>query len=302
MHWEAPSADTRKPGCVVRFEGWGQCQKQASTLMRSGAVWSEERESKMLPWTGLGGRATTQVPSSCGLPAPGCSIHINHSVITTPSRCAVHNLHNCMSQTLRPVVFVLLSWALVPPRYMEGITCRPGWSRHTSFFLHLSIVLSIRIHHYFTPSHINSLSPSQNYLCVWTLGFKQNLLITTLNLSQIFKKNFFFMEEGSLPASSPVACSAVLHICSSPWPTSSGPSATVFPWWMLLFTTHLKYSDRLLFLRLQNFFPCDQHSALLFCVFAIRGNEGTLHVSRCPRPFIQVLRYSVGLLKILSSF
>lgn len=156
--------------------------------MRSGAVWSEERESKMLPWTGLGGRATTQVPSSCGLPAPGCSIHINHSVITTPSRCAVHNLHNCMSQTLRPVVFILLSWALVPPRYMEGITCRPGWSRHTSFFLHLSIVLSIRIHHYFTPSHINSLSPSQNYLCVWTLGFKQNLSITTLNLSQIFKK------------------------------------------------------------------------------------------------------------------
>lgn len=48
------------------------------------------------------------------------------------------------------------------------------------------------------PFPINNLTPCQNGLCAGTLGFIQNLVITTLYLSQICFQSCSFLEQGSL--------------------------------------------------------------------------------------------------------
>lgn len=169
-HWGAQESRviTRKPVSVVRFQEWGQCQRQEAKLMRSGAESSEEQESNTLPWIGY-----TEDSSSCALPA---AAYINHGIIGTPSRYAVPNLYNHTALLWGMMLFCLGHFC---HEYEGGHDLQDGTDTPASSSS-LNCLSS-------EPFHINSLTPSQNYHCVWILGFIQNLVL----VSDFLKSSLF---------------------------------------------------------------------------------------------------------------
>lgn len=104
--------------------------------------------------------------SSChAWPAPMCSLHRSHRVMDPPSRHVFSQpaqLRELCSEACFCLFGLLSSWALMTPWSREGITYRPGWSRHTGFFLMSPLSAPSE---YLASSHVNGLTPSRNHLC-----------------------------------------------------------------------------------------------------------------------------------------
>lgn len=153
-HWGAQESRvvTRKLVSVVRFQEWGQCQRQKAKLMRSGAMSNEEQESNTLPWIGY-----TQDSSSCALTA---ATYIKHGIIGTTSRYAVPS----------PYHHTALLWRM---------TCRMGQIHQ--LLLHLSIVFHQNL-------SISTVFPHLRTIIV----FESLVLYRIYYLSLIFFKNSLF--------------------------------------------------------------------------------------------------------------